>query len=127
MKTKAVEIDASLPSKLPLVSLAISVPSKMHGVSTDITISTTTYSAELAHPVIFGMKTNTLFPIQMHGYGMHMGLTDTETTLTTDRKTLCTELSHFSERANTIKAKFIRLRPIPCLIEAENKKPDIKQ
>lgn len=104
MKTKAVEIDASLPSKLPLVSLTISVPSKMHGVSTDITISTTTHSAELAHPVIFGMKTNTLFPIQMHDYGMQMGLTDTETTLTSDRKTLCTELSYFSERANTIKA-----------------------
>ena len=76
----------------------------MRGVSTDITISTTTYSAEVAHPVIFGITTNTLFPIQMHGYGMQMVLTDTETTLTTDRKTLCTELSYFPERAKTIKA-----------------------
>ena len=57
----------------------------------------------------------------MHGYGMQMGLTDTETTLTTDRKTLYTELSYLSERANTIKAKFIQLRPISCFIEAENK------
>ena len=42
--------------------------------------------AELAHHVIFGMKTNTPFPIQMHGYGTQMGLTDTETTLTTKKK-----------------------------------------
>tara|TARA_Y100001954_G_C15641040_1_gene517696 strand:- start:13 stop:192 length:180 start_codon:yes stop_codon:yes gene_type:complete len=40
------------------------------------------------------MKTNTPFPIQMHGYGMQMGLMDTETTLTT-KKMLWVEPGHF--------------------------------
>ena len=61
----------------------------------------------------------------MHGYGMQMGLTDTETTLTTKKNALDRTRAFF-ESTNKIKAEFVLTRPISRLIEAKINKQEIR-
>ena len=76
----------------------------------DTTISTTTCLAELAHLVTFGMKINMPSLIQMPGYGMQMGLTDMEVTLTAERKILYSEPGYFLKEPKSLKRRSITIK-----------------